>query len=76
MLTNDTIQLKITRPYFQLFDENIENTISISSFLWKLWIKDIVKAKMLEKKYYNKKSNTYWPFKWANEAIDFLSRYN
>lgn len=73
---NDTIQIKITRPYFEIFGEQIESNMSITNFLNKLWIKDIVKAKMLEKKYYNPKDDSYWPFDWSNEAIEFLKRYN
>ena len=32
------------------------------------------RTEKLEKKYYNKEEDNYWPFDWAKEAISFLTR--
>ena len=35
---------------------------------------DKQRAKKMEKMYYNKQEDNYWPFSWAKEAINFLTR--
>lgn len=75
MVTTDTIQLKLTHPYKELLGNKISSTMSIQSFLKKLGISDIVKAKQLEQQFYSKEDDTYGPFEGADEAISFLKRY-
>lgn len=62
-VTISNIPKKIVNKYW----ENIDYKVLVS------YINE-EKAKKLEKKYYNKNEDNYWPFNGALEAISFLTR--
>ena len=76
MYAVDTIKVKMTKPYREIWWDSFPEEISVEDFFSEFGIDNIIRAKMLEKKHYNEDDNTYWPFNWADEAINFLKRYN
>lgn len=62
-VTISNIPKKIVNKYW----DNIDYKVLVS------YINE-EKAKKLEKKYYNKKEDNYWPFNGSLEAVSFLTR--
>jgi len=61
--TIKNIPVKLTREYGNTIDYKV-----LVSYIYQ------EKSNELEKKYYNKEEDNYWPFNWSKEAIGFLTR--
>ena len=57
----------IPKKFVNKYWENIDYKVLLSFI-------NEEKIKELEKKYYNKIEDNYWPFNWSLEAISFLTR--